>query len=189
MGLVTRPYTYTSGNTITAAQNESNETTLYNEFNGNIDNANVKSSAAIVESKIAFNTSTGHSHDGTDSKAIPKGFVWTVAGTLSTNTDAAPWLTCTATQTISKVYGTVKTAPTGASILIDIDKSTDNGATWTSIWNSNQGNRLAITATNRTGSGTSFDTTSVAEGNLLRIAVDQVGSTIAGADLTVVLKA
>lgn len=36
-------------------------------------NTNIASDAAIVESKIAFNTSTGHDHDGTDSKLIVVG--------------------------------------------------------------------------------------------------------------------
>lgn len=41
--------------------------------NGNITNTNVNASAAIVESKIAFNLTTGHDHDGTDSKLISFG--------------------------------------------------------------------------------------------------------------------
>lgn len=38
--------------------------------NGGITNSNIKSDAGIVESKLAFNTSTGHTHDGSDSRAI-----------------------------------------------------------------------------------------------------------------------
>jgi hypothetical protein len=38
--------------------------------NGSITNANVNAAAAIAESKIAFDTSAGHDHDGTDSKLI-----------------------------------------------------------------------------------------------------------------------
>lgn len=184
MGVVTRPNTYTTGNTITAAENEANETTIYNEFNGNIDNANIKSSAAIVESKIAFNTASGHSHDGTDSKAIPKGFVFTLTGTLATGTSLAPALIATGGLTIAKVYAYCKTAPTGASVIIDINK---NG---TSIWNSNQANRVAITAGLTTpATQTSFDTTALVENDLLTIDVDQIGSTEPGADLTVIITA
>lgn len=183
MGSITRTYTYTAGNTITAAQNEANETTIYNEFNGNIDNDNIKSSAGIVESKIAFNTSTGHSHDGVDSKAIPKGMVFTVTGTLTTGTSVSPLLVATGTLTITKVYVNVKTAPTGASLIIDINK---NG---TSIWNSTQANRGTITAGNTSGTQTSFDTVSLSDGDVITLDIDQVGSTVAGADLTVTIKA
>ncbi len=36
-------------------------------LNGGITNANISGSAGVVESKLTFDTSTGHSHDGTDS--------------------------------------------------------------------------------------------------------------------------
>ena len=189
MSTITKGKTWADNENVTYTDLNGNFDTIYNNYNGSITNDNISASAAIAESKISFNTSTGHDHDGTDSKAIPKGFVFSVTGTLTTGTEVAPWLVVTATQTITKAYGVVKTAPTGASILVDIDKSTDNGANWTSIWNTNPSNRLAITATNRTGTQTSFDTTALAEGNLLRVSIDQVGSTVAGADLTVVLKA
>jgi len=38
--------------------------------NGALSDSNIASDAAIKESKLAFNTSTGHDHDGTDSKLI-----------------------------------------------------------------------------------------------------------------------
>jgi len=66
--------------------------------------------------------------------------------------------------------------------------STDNGDTWTSIWAATPANRLTIAAAGKAGTQTSFDTTSIAEGNLFRISVDQVGSTVSGAGLTVTLK-
>lgn len=183
MGTITRPYTYTAGNTIDPTEVTSNETTIYNEFNGNIDNNNIKSSAAIVESKLAFSTSTGHDHDGTNSKAIPRGFVFTVTGALVTGTSLAPLLIATQTLTITKVYVNVKTAPTDADLIIDINK---NG---TSIWNSTQANRATISDGATSGTQTSFDTTSLSEGDILTLDIDQIGSTVAGADLTVVVKA
>lgn len=188
MGLITRQYTYTGGNTIDPSENNANENTLYNEVNGNLDNNNIKASAGIVESKLAFSTSTGHNHDGVNSKLIPAFGVFTVGGALTTSTDAANWLPIRQARTITEVFAVVKTAPTGASIIIDVEYSTNNGSTWTSIWNTTPANRLAITASNRTGSQTSFDTTSIASGSLIRIAIDQVGSTVAGANLTVTVK-
>ena len=54
MGLITKPNTFVTGNTIVAALNNSNFDTIYNEFNGNISNANIANNAAIASSKIDF---------------------------------------------------------------------------------------------------------------------------------------
>lgn len=52
MGLITRPFSYTSGNTIDPSENNSNETTLYSLVNGSISNTNIDASAAIAASKL-----------------------------------------------------------------------------------------------------------------------------------------
>lgn len=185
MGLVTKQKSWVDEENVTYTDLNGNFDDIYNEFNGGIDNANVDPSAAIAESKLAFDTASGHNHDGSNSKLIPANAVWTVVGTLTTSTDASPWLYFKNARTITAGAAIVKTAPVGASIIIDIEKSTDNGATWTSIWNTTPANRLSISAGNREGTQTSFDTTAVAAGDYLRIAIDQVGSTTSGADLTV----
>ena len=51
MGLVSRT-AYVAGGTVTAAGQNSNENAVANEFNGNIENVNIKSSAAIAASKL-----------------------------------------------------------------------------------------------------------------------------------------
>lgn len=60
--LITRTYTYTSGNTITANENNTNENTLYTEINGNLNTANLLdggiatadlADSAITTAKIA----------------------------------------------------------------------------------------------------------------------------------------
>lgn len=51
-GTVTKPFTFSPGGTIKSSEINSNYDTLYNEFNGNIDNNNVKASAGIAPSKI-----------------------------------------------------------------------------------------------------------------------------------------
>src|SRR3990172_8253498 len=51
MALITRPYTYTAGTVIDPAQVTSNETTLYNDYNGNIDADNISS---LAENVIVF---------------------------------------------------------------------------------------------------------------------------------------
>jgi hypothetical protein len=72
----------------------------------------------------------------------------------------------------------VGTAPTGADLILDIKK---NGST---IY-STTANRPRITAgSNSGGPGATPDITSLAAGDYLTVDVLQVGSTVAGADLT-----
>jgi len=61
MGLVTLT-NYTDGATITAAGQNSNENAIANEFNGNIENVNIKASAAIVDTKLAQITTANKVH-------------------------------------------------------------------------------------------------------------------------------
>ncbi len=75
----------------------------------------------------------------------------------------------------------VGTAPTGANLLIDVHKND------TTIYTT-QGNRPSITAgSNSGGPGTAPDVTSLVAGDYLTIDVDQVGSSVAGSDLTVTI--
>lgn len=182
MGLITKQKTWVDNEGVNYDDMNANFDAPYNEINGNIDNANIKAGAGILESKLSFNTASGHNHDGTNSRAIPKGYAVAIVGTLTTGTSLAPAMIVVTAQTITKVYAYAKTAPTGASILVDINK---NGS---SIWNSNQGNRLAITAGNNSGTQTTFDVTTLVEGDILTFDIDQIGSTVAGADITIIVK-
>lgn len=88
MGVISKPYTFTSGTTIASAQSNSNFDTIYNEFNGNIENANIKSGAAIDTSKIsgtAVNLSSDQTLTGKK----------TFAGTVQTITSASDGATVT----------------------------------------------------------------------------------------------
>lgn len=81
--------------------------------------------------------------------------------------------------TIHSVRASVGTAPTGSSIIVDVNV---NGAT---IFTT-QANRPTITDSGFTsGKLTNMDVTTVASGSYLTIDIDQIGSTIAGSDLTV----
>lgn len=82
--------------------------------------------------------------------------------------------------TISKVIAYADTAPTGASIKIDIKI---NGS---SLWDDTD--RLIIFAGAHSGSNSDLDHTALAEGNRITIDVDQVGSTTpGGSDLLVTI--
>ncbi|QQS20454.1 hypothetical protein IPL85_05800 [Candidatus Saccharibacteria bacterium] len=83
------------------------------------------------------------------------------------------------TWTIRSVRASVGTAPTGSSILIDINS---NGSTIFST----QGNRPTIaTSANTSGKVTNMDITTVADGAYITVDIDQIGSTVAGSNLTV----
>lgn len=81
------------------------------------------------------------------------------------------------------------TAPTGADAILDIQRSTDDGATWHSIFPA--GNLLTLPdGETATVSKTTFSTTitGVAIGHLLRIGCTQVGSADKGKGIEVVLQ-
>lgn len=54
MATITKPYTFTSGAIIYAAEHNDNFDTIYTDYNGNITNANISASAAITYSKLSL---------------------------------------------------------------------------------------------------------------------------------------
>jgi len=186
MGVITLPTTFSDGNALTSAQLNGDFTTIVNEFNGNIDNANIKAAAAIAESKIAFDHTSGHKHDGSDSSkiAVNRAYAWWIDGSLSVDATNRVYMRYVVPQdmTIKKAWAVLETAPTGADIIIDIYV---NG---TSIWAATPANRLTVAASATTGNKTAFDTTALVAGDYLDIYVDQVGSTIAGAGAAITLE-
>lgn len=108
-------------------------------------------------------------------------FYVSVPSTLFIGSNQTPIIIVPQSMTIIKISAVVKTAPTGSTIILDINK---NGST---IW-STQANRLTIADGSTSGSTTSINTTSLVEGDLLTVDLDQVGSNVSGADLTVSIR-
>ena len=52
MAIIIKQYTFSAGAVIVAAEHNNNFDVLYNDYNGNIDNTNIKASAGIVGSKL-----------------------------------------------------------------------------------------------------------------------------------------
>jgi hypothetical protein len=75
----------------------------------------------------------------------------------------------------------VGTAPTGASLIVDINK---NGTTLFTT----QGNRPTIAAAGQLATTTAPNVTTFVNGDYISVDVDQIGSTVAGSDLVVVLR-
>ena len=108
-------------------------------------------------------------------------FVWIIPGTLATGASQGPRLRCKADVTFLEAELLVKTAPTDAAIIVDINK---NG---TSLWASTQANRPQIAADATEGESTSFDTTTATDDDVLIPDIDQVGAGDAGELLAIML--
>ena len=103
-----------------------------------------------------------------------------VPGALATQTGVAQ-VPVPATATIGDVTARAATQPTGASIKVDVNK---NGTT---IFTT-QANRPTIAVSTNASGQAVPDITSLAAGDYLTVDIDQVGSTIAGSDLVVVIR-
>lgn len=113
---------------------------------------------------------------------------WLFSGTLTTQT-SKDYKSVPDDVTFERCDIVVDTVPTGADIIVDIERSTDDGATWTTIFTGGT-NRPTIAASARAGATTTVDVPSgTGNDHLWRAKISQVGSTVAGADLTVCLKA
>lgn len=110
-----------------------------------------------------------------------------ITGTQTVADDKTAWIKMITGGTITKAYAICKTGPTGQPLIFDINKSTDNGSSFATIW-STTANRLQIAAGQNNGTQTSFDVTTFNADDVFRVDVKQVGSGTAGADCTVMLK-
>ena len=104
---------------------------------------------------------------------------FTFAGTLSVISGAARLYFPTAV-TILGISAAVGTAPSGASVVVDVNK---NGTT---IFTT-QANRPTIAAGTNTDLTNTPDVTTISANDYLTVDVDQIGSGTAGANLTVTI--
>ena len=108
--------------------------------------------------------------------------VFTKLGSLSTGTNVTLALLAPVGLTVQNVRCYAKTAPTGTNLIVDINK---NGST---IFTT-QANRPTISAgQNKGNSSPAPDITSLVEGDVVTLDIDQIGSGTAGSDLTVLVK-
>lgn len=112
---------------------------------------------------------------------------WLFLGTLTTQT-SKDYKILPQNVTWTRIDLIVDTAPTGAAIIVDIERSTDGGSTWVTIFTGGT-NRPQVAISARTGNSTTIDVSGATGNNhLFRAKISQVGSTVAGADLSVILK-
>ncbi len=114
--------------------------------------------------------------------------VVSIQGTLAAATNIVPPIVVTRNCTITKVSIRVGTAPTGASLIVDINKYGTDEVADGSIFNGVT--RPTITSGNYENNVTLFSATysDMAAGEYLTVDIDQVGSTVAGADLTIAIE-
>lgn len=135
-----------------------------------------KSKIVAVEDLRGMSTVIGTNIVGGGS-TTPASAVFSVAGNVAVGTGLARYY-ASDNLTITNVVASVGTAPTGSSIIVDVNK---NGTTLFTT----QANRPTITASSFVDLTSLPDVTAVAAGDYLTIDVDQRGSTIAGTDLVV----
>lgn len=128
-------------------------------------------------------SATANQSDATTNAAIAaaavKDAVFSQGGTLTTGTGVFRLYNRSGvTRTISTVTAAVGTQPTGASILVDVNIS------GTTIFTTQSNRPTIAVSTNEDQSGTP-DVTAWTSGSYLTIDIDQIGSTVAGANLVV----
>ncbi len=112
---------------------------------------------------------------------LPRQAVFTVLETIDTNVGKIKLYNITGqTITLEKVFISVGTAPQGNSIIVDINKN--DSTIFTS-----QGNRPVIASGLTTGYTTNLNITAWEDGSYLTMDIDQIGSTVAGSDLTCIV--
>lgn len=110
----------------------------------------------------------------TDLQAQTNTFVMTIPGTLVVGTGVVR-LPVVRNITIVNVEVHVGTAPTGATAIFDVNK---NGTT---IFTT-QGNRPTVAISGTSDTSSVPDVTTASAGDYLTVDVDQIGSTVAGAN-------
>ena len=112
--------------------------------------------------------------------------IFNVSGTLSAANDVAPWIVLPFAFTLfSRSRMGIKTLPTVTnSVSVDIKRSTDNGATFSTILTANPAFAPGA-ANSKIFPFADFGNTNLNAGDVLRLDILTVGDTVPGADLTI----
>lgn len=113
------------------------------------------------------------------SAPVEKSISFYIDGVLAVETNAMSIIAPCAL-TITEIGLAVDVAPTGAGLIIDVNK---NGTTMYTT----QANRPTVAADGTSATATDPDVTSIAKGDKISIDIDQVGSTVAGENLSAII--
>ena len=109
---------------------------------------------------------------------INRAFGFYIAGYPTVANDLSWQPTSPQDMTAVKIWASCKTAPTGANLIARVYNITQDKAVAS----------VTITATNTSGNSESMTTASIKAGDILRADISQIGSTVAGADISIVLE-
>lgn len=109
---------------------------------------------------------------------INRAFGFFIAGNASVANDLSWDPVSPQALTCVKTWAYCKTAPTGANLILSIYNITQAAVVGT----------VTINAAATSGNSTSYTTSAIAAGDVLRLDITQIGSTVAGADITVILE-
>ena len=110
-------------------------------------------------------------------RGTPKHLTWFIKNSIVAGTDVCGYLKTTFSGRVVSAFARFKTAPTGCAAVIDINK---NG---TSIFTT----PMSVAATTTEQTSMDFIDNKITIGDGFTLDIDTIGSTIAGAGLTVIL--
>ena len=110
--------------------------------------------------------------------------MWAYMGNLAVDTELLPIYLHRGTNiAIKNVDLSVGTAPTTQAIIVDIETATTRGGSYTTIFST----RPQINAGSQESTAGILSDSTIAAGDFVRAAIDQIGSGTVGADLSIVL--
>jgi len=166
MTLITKPSDFTAGTVIKASEHNDNFDTIYNDYNGSITNANIKSNAAIANAKLGS----------------PNSFFTiciTKTGQFTSTLDPVATFQMPFGATLTEMSVTARdidTADANETYTVDLE---DDGTTVLS-------SAIAITADNTVVVGT-ISSASIADNSKMEVVLTLGGTSPALDDLTVLL--
>lgn len=214
MAVVNITRLYNTGDNLTASYYNQDRQEIVAGVNS-IVNAQIDAGAAIEESKLLFNASSGHDHSGTSNGkkvAVPNldvtGLTATYYLRVNAGGTAVEAVAPTATPIINRAFGFyIATAPlvTGSNLSWEptVPQSMTAVKLWASVKTAPTGQNLiatvsikggavvgtvTIVAGNTSASTTSFTTSALTAGMILQANITQVGSGTAGDSLSLVLE-
>lgn len=182
MATPTRSHTFVDGDTLTGGQ-------LNTEFNNLLNapaiaNADVASNTAIASSKLSFGGTSGQflksAGDGTltyNTVAFHRAFGFYITGNVLVANDLSWNPMVPENMTAIKIWASVKTPPTGSSMIIRVAK-TDSTVIGS----------VTVGIGAFSGNSTSFTTPALNQGEVLEVDCTQAGSTIPGGDVSIILE-
>lgn len=147
---------------------------------GTLSGASITATNLLDSSSAASGSILVSRESGTAEWKTPIGsMIWYIDGALTTGTNIGPTIVMPFAMTLSDVDLRVKDAPTGQAIIIDINEND------TTVFSTRP--QIVASATSEDDNQV-FSDTELAAGSEVTIDIDQVGSTLSGTGLTIILK-